>query len=187
MLNYYFKDSIKSFLQKSAEEIIGAITLSNQFDSTQLQNKSWAQQIPILKKALAGYDGIIFFEFSIPRMGKRIDSLIIIDNVVFVIEFKVGETKFLNYQIDQVWDYALDLKNFHRPSHNVALAPILVSTEAKKSFFEIGTTSHNDKLILPIKSSKDDLAEAIVGILQFFEEGEIINIEDYAKGNYSPL
>jgi hypothetical protein len=186
MLNYYFKDSIKSFLQKSAEEIIGAITLSNQFDSTQLQNKSWALQIPILKKALAGYDGIIFFEFSIPRMGKRIDSLIIIDNVVFVIEFKVGETKFLNYQIDQVWDYALDLKNFHRPSHNVVLAPILVSTEAKKSFLEIGTTSHNDKLILPIKSSKDDLAEAIVGILQFFEGGEIINSEDYAKGNYSP-
>ncbi len=186
MLNYYFKDSIKSFLQKSEEEIIGAITLSNQFDSTQLQNKSWAQQIPILKKALAGYDGIIFFEFSIPRMGKRIDSLIIIDNIVFVIEFKVGETKFLNYQIDQVWDYALDLKNFHRPSHNVVLAPILVSTESKKSFLEIVTTSHNDKLILPIKSSGDDLAEAIGGTLQFFEDGEIINSEDYAKGSYSP-
>lgn len=186
MLNYYFKDSIKSFLQKSEEEIIGAITLSNQFDSTQLQNKSWAQQIPILKKALAGYDGILFFEFSIPRMGKRIDSLIIIDNIVFVIEFKVGETKFLNYQIDQVWDYALDLKNFHRPSHNVVLAPILVSTESKKSFLEIVTTSHNDKLILPIKSSRDDLAEAIRATLQFFEESEIINSEDYAKGSYSP-
>ena len=91
MLNYYFKDSIKSFLQKNNEEIIGTITHSNQFDSTLLQNKSWAQQIPILKKALSDYDGIIFFEFSIPRMGKRIDSLVIIENVVFVIEFKVGE------------------------------------------------------------------------------------------------
>ena len=186
MLNYYFSDSIKSFLQKSTEEIIGSITISNQFDSTQLQNKSWEQQIPILKKALNGYDGIIFFEFSIPRMGKRIDSLVIIDNVVFVIEFKVGEAKFLNYQIDQVWDYALDLKNFHKPSHNVVLAPILVSTEAKKSFLEISTTSHSDKLILPIKSTKDDLSEAIKGTLQFFRDTEIINGEEYARGSYSP-
>lgn len=186
MLNYYFSDSIKSFLQKSTEEIIGSITISNQFDSTQLQNKSWEQQIPILKKALHGYDGTIFFEFSIPRMGKRIDSLIIIDSVVFVIEFKVGETKFLNYQIDQVWDYALDLKNFHKPSHNVALAPILVSTEAKESFLTISTTSHNDKLISPIKSTKDDLRDAIKGTLQFFSENGIINSEAYARGSYSP-
>ena len=186
MLNYYFRDSIKSFLQKSVEEIIGSITISNQFDSTQLQNKSWKQQIPILKSALNGYDGIIFFEFSIPRMGKRIDSLIIIDNVVFIIEFKVGETKFLNYQIDQVWDYALDLKNFHKPSHKVVLAPILVSTEAKKSFLEISMTSHNDNLILPIRSTKGDLKEAIKGILHFFRDNEIINGEDYARGSYSP-
>lgn len=186
MLNYYFSDSIRSFLLKSTEEIIGSITISNQFDSTHLQNKSWELQIPILKKALEGYDGIIFFEFSIPRMGKRIDSLIVIDNVVFVIEFKVGETKFLNYQIEQVWDYALDLKNFHKPSHDAVLAPILVSTEAKESFLTITTTSHNDKLILPIKSTKDDLQEAIKVTLQFFRSNEIINGEEYAKGSYSP-
>lgn len=186
MLNYYFKDSIKSFLQKSSEEIIGAITIANQFDSTLFQNKSWEQQIPILKNALQGYDGVIFFEFSIPRMGKRIDSLIIIDNVVFIVEFKVGESKYLNSQIDQVWDYALDLKNFHKPSHNIVLAPILVSTEAKKSFLEISVTSHNDKLILPIKSSKEDLAEAIKGTLQFFKGNDVINVDEYTKGSYSP-
>src|SRR5687767_5850486 len=109
MLNFYFKDTIESFLQKSAEEIIGTITLSNQFDSTLFQNKSWKEQIEILKNALTGYSGIIFFEFSIPRLGKRVDSIVIIDNVVFVIEFKVGENKFHSYQIEQVWDYALDL------------------------------------------------------------------------------
>jgi len=186
MLNYYFKDSIKSFLEKSADEIIGAITSSDLFDSTLSQKKSWGQQIPILKSALSGFNGDIFFEFSIPRMGKRIDSLVIINNVVFVIEFKVGEEKFLNYQIEQVWDYALDLKNFHKPSHNVVLAPILVSTEATKSFLEISTTSHNDKLIIPIKSSKGDLRVAIENTLRFFQSGEAINTYDYAKGSYSP-
>lgn len=158
MLNYYFKDTIESFLQKSTEVIIGTITLANQFDSTLFQNKSWEQQIPILKEALNGYQGTIFFEFSIPRMGKRVDSIIIIDDVVFVVEFKVGENKFLHYQVEQVWDYALDLKNFHKPSHHAVLAPILVATEARKSFLEIATTSHNDNLLLPLKTTKEDLS-----------------------------
>src|SRR5438105_7639252 len=174
MLNYYYKDTIASFLQKTTEEIIGSITLSNQFDSTLVQNKAWKEQIEILRNAVAGYNGTIFFEFSIPRMGKRVDAIVIIDNIVFVIEFKVGENKFLSYQIEQVWDYALDLKNFHKPSHHAVLAPILVATEAKNSFLEISATSHNDNLILPIKTSKEDLALAIKNILQFFESGEII-------------
>jgi hypothetical protein len=186
MLNYYFKDTIELFLLKSTEEIIGLITMSNQFDSTVNQNKSWEQQIPILKSALDGYCGTIFFEFSIPRMGKRIDSLVIIGNVVFVIEFKVGEHKFLHYQIEQVWDYALDLKNFHKPSHNTVLVPVLVATEAKKSFIEIITTSHNDNLILPLKTSKEDLREAIKSTLLFFNAPYIINGDEYAKGSYSP-
>lgn len=186
MLNYYFKDSINTFLERSDAEILGLITQSNEFDSTQTQNKSWAQQFPILKRALREFNGTIFFEFTIPRMGKRIDSLIIIDNVVFVIEFKVGESKFHKYQEDQVWDYALDLKNFHKPSHDVVMAPILVSTEAHRSHINISVTSHNDKLILPIKSTKEDLREAIVRTLEFFKENEKIDSHSYAKGSYSP-
>jgi len=186
MLNYYFKDSIELFLQKSTSEIIGSITLSNEFDSTLFQNKAWKEQIEILKGALIGYDGIIFFEFSIPRMGKRVDAIVIINNVVFVIEFKVGETKFHTYQIEQVWDYALDLKNFHKPSHHAVLAPILVATEARHSFIEISTTSHNDNLILPIKTNKEDLVLAIRNILKFFEDKEIIDGDIYEKGSYAP-
>ena len=78
MLNYYYKDNIDSFLKKSRAEIIGQITLSNQFDSNRNQNKSWELQIYILQKALKSYNGTIFFEFSIPRMGKRVDALVII-------------------------------------------------------------------------------------------------------------
>ena len=186
MLNYYFKDTIESFLAKSTEEIIGAITMSNQFDSTTTQNKSWEEQIPILKKALESYIGTIYFEFSIPRMGKRIDALLIIDNVVFVVEFKVGEKKFLQYQIDQVWDYALDLKNFHKPSHDAVIAPILISTEADYSFVTIETTSHNDKLIRPLKIGKESLKAAIESTLMFFKDATVIDPYEYETGSYSP-
>ena len=83
MLNYYFKDTIEGFLKKSTEEILGTITLSNQFDSTLFQNTSWKEQIEILQKALAPYKGTVFFEFTIPRMGKRVDAIVITENVVF--------------------------------------------------------------------------------------------------------
>ncbi len=186
MLSHYYKDTIENFLQKSIEEIIGSITLSNQFDSTLLQNRSWELQIPILKEALQGLEGTIYFEFSIPRMGKRVDTLLLIDNVIFVIEFKVGESKFLHSNIEQVWDYALDLKNFHEPSHHAVIAPILVATEAKKSFIDIVTTSHNDNLILPIKVGKDDLSIAIRNTLNFFNGDYIIDNLTYEKGRYYP-
>lgn len=186
MLNYYYKDSIQSFLKKNTEEIIGAITIENQFDSNILQNRSWEQQIPILKKSLIGLNGTIFFEFSIPRMGKRVDSIILIDNIVFVLEFKVGENKYQNHQIDQVWDYALDLKNFHKPSHKAVIVPILVATEAKRSFVEIITTFHDDNIIFPIKSNKEDLNLIFNKTFQFLKNHDVINGDDFANGTYHP-
>ncbi len=186
MLNYYYKNDIESFITKSREEIIGQITLSNQFDSNRNQNKSWELQIYILQKALKAYSGTIFFEFSIPRMGKRVDALIIIQNTVFVIEFKVGETKYHNINIEQVWDYALDLKNFHKPSHNALLVPVLVATEANRSYIEISTTSHNDNLLLPIMVNQYDLEKAIEETLNFFKEDQQVLSSEYAAGSYSP-
>ena len=109
MLNYYYKDSICSFLSKSVDQVIGEITISNQFDSNLNQNHSWVAEIHYLQKALQGLEGTIFFEFSIPRMGKRVDALIVIEGVIFVVEFKVGEHKYNQSSVEQVWDYALDL------------------------------------------------------------------------------
>lgn len=186
MLNYYYKDRISSFVAKSSEEIIGEITLANQFDSTLNQNKSWKEQIPLLQNVLKNFEGIIFFEFSIPRMGKRVDAIIIIEGVVFVIEFKVGEHKYYRFNIEQVWDYALDLKNFHEPSHKAILVPILVATEAKESFIKIATTTHNDNLLLPIKVNKSDLRIAIHRTIEFFGNTNFIDSNEFSKGRYSP-
>jgi hypothetical protein len=88
------------------------------------------QEISILKNVLKDHEGRIFFEYSIPRMGRRIDVVLIIKNVIF--EFKVGEKDFNQSAFDQVWDYALDLKNFHETSHANLIAPVLICTESKK-------------------------------------------------------
>lgn len=185
-MNYYYRNTIINFLQSHSDEIIGTINRSNEFDASFLQNKSWEQQIPILKEALQGFDGEIFFEISIPRMGKRVDSLVVIKNVIFVIEFKVGENHFFNQHIEQVWDYALDLKNFHKTSHNVVLVPVLIATEAKKSFTEILLTSHNDKLTVPVRIGKNELKDVIKNTLLFFSDEPNIDIEEYVNGGYMP-
>lgn len=186
MLNYFYKDDIQTFISKSTEEIIGEITLANQFDSTLNQNKAWEVQIAILKDALENLDGSVFFEFSIPRMGRRVDVLALINGIVFVIEFKVGESKYHRADVDQVWDYALDLKNFHQPSHQAMLVPILVATEAKNTYIEKATTSHNDNLLLPTRTNHEKLKSTLNAILDHLGENGNIDPDYYAKGRYSP-
>ncbi|MFD0941778.1 DUF2075 domain-containing protein [Pedobacter boryungensis] len=186
MLTAYYQDSIESFLGKNIKEIIGQITLANKFDANSDTVEAWKQQILILKDQLKYFVGDIFFEFSIPRMGKRIDCLLIIKNVVFVIEFKVGERNYLRYHIDQVWDYALDLKNFHKPSHDAVIAPILVATEASYNYTDIIISSHNDDLIYPIRTNKLEIKNIINQVLLFYTGKLDLNSLEYITGSYSP-
>ena len=187
MLNSYYSSSIEDFLEKSSEEIIGRITIENRFDSTFQQNWAWKEEIEILKKSLVGLRGHIFFEFSIPRMGKRVDTILIVNDLVFVIEFKVGQSKFIHYDIEQVWDYALDLKNFHKPSHKTFVVPVLVATEAEYTYPIITTNNHNDNLAYPVKTNGNGIKDVIQRSIEFFHESHMhILGEDYAAGAYHP-
>ena len=186
MLNYYYSDRIVDFIQKLPETIIGEISVNGRLGHINTELYAWEFQINTLKKILEKKEGHIFFEFSIPRMGKRVDCLLIIKNIVFVIEFKVGEKEFLNSNLEQVWDYALDLKNFHKPSHNLLLVPILVATRAKLKQIEIISSSHNDNLINPLRTNAENLGNTINEVLTFFNEGDYIHADDYVNGSYSP-
>jgi DUF2075 family protein len=186
MLNYYYSDNLSDFVTKAPETIIGEISINGRLGHINTELYAWEFQITLLKDLLKSYDGHLFFEFSIPRMGKRVDCLLIIRNVVFVIEFKVGEKEFKNENLEQVWDYALDLKNFHQPSHKLTLVPILVATHARTPQIQIISSSHNDNLINPIKANADCLAKTINDVLAFVENGDNIIVQDYVEGSYSP-
>lgn len=186
MLNFYYSDNIGDFLEKSAETIIGEIAINSRTGHINTELYAWEFQIQILKEILEPHSGKLFFEFSIPRMGKRVDCLLIIKNIVFVLEFKVGEKNFLTHNLEQVWDYALDLKNFHKPSHALMLVPILIATHAKSSTFEIITTSHADNLINPISTNAENLGKVIKDVLHFFSDEDLIDDEEYLAGSYSP-
>ncbi len=95
------------------------------------QRDAWHEEIRILKNALNAYqEGHLVLEYTIPRVGKRIDAVFILHGLIFLIEFKVDSNRFEKHAIDQVTDYALDLKNFHKASHDALLIPILLATNA---------------------------------------------------------
>jgi hypothetical protein len=90
------------------------------------------------------------------------------------------------HAIDQVWDYALDLKNFHETSHDKCIAPVLISTEAKLSETLISFTSYDDKLLSPIKCNKDLINNVIDKVLLINEEENVIDKAVWESGRYSP-
>jgi len=182
----YYDDSISNFLKTSPEEIIGKIALKNEFSLEQTQKDAWLAEITILKEVLPIYKGSIYFEYTIPRMGQRIDVLILIEAVIFILEFKIGEKEYQSYAIDQVWDYALDLKNFHETSHNKLIAPILIATNAKSIDTIASTTPQNDQLLIPIRCNTESLGSVIKSVLDFFNDGDAINYKEWEEGRYCP-
>ncbi|MFH1353350.1 MAG: DUF2075 domain-containing protein [bacterium] len=176
---------IHNFLHSDPDQIYGILSKNSEYPVETSQRDAWIEEIKILQSILTLYQGNIYFEYSIPRMGRRIDVVLLIGSVIFVLEFKVGEREFNSYAIDQVCDYALDLKNFHEESHNHYIAPILIATEAVRANPIISVTPQNDKLLSPIKCNKGLLKNVIEDVLTFADD-EDINSEDWEKGRYCP-
>ncbi|WP_331775456.1 hypothetical protein [Sulfurospirillum sp. 1612] len=160
MQRSYYSNTISKFITENTNTILGELARHHNHALEDLQRNAWIKQIDILKQAFYNYkDGHIFFEFAIPRMGKRVDNIIIINDSIFVIEFKVGSTTYDNNAIEQVIDYSQDLKNFHEGSHTQKLFPILIATEAKS--FESKIEPLQDKLYKPLFANKNSILSTI--------------------------
>ena len=113
-LRAYYSDTVANFLKESEASVYGKIN-SNAInaDITIEQQNSWRQEISILKEQLKEFtEGRILFEYTIPRMGKRVDVVLLHNNLIFLLEFKCGGDDYKPAFYDQVYDYALDLRNF---------------------------------------------------------------------------
>ncbi|MDD4689748.1 MAG: DUF2075 domain-containing protein [Eubacteriales bacterium] len=131
MKRAYYSSSVQDFINKDCFTIFGEITSNDQFAADDLQKNTWKKEIEILKRELSPFtDGHLLFEYTIPRIGNRIDNVLLYKGIVFLLEFKVGENSYPRYAVDQATDYALDLNCFHKESHNKLLVPILICTRA---------------------------------------------------------
>jgi hypothetical protein len=179
----YYSSSIEIFCVLEPDQILGQMTREHSFDLNGLQRDAWIEQTKLLKNALVGLSGRIYFEFSIPRMGRRIDAVVIAGSAVFIIEFKVGANNYESSDIDQVMDYALDMRNFHEGSHTVSLAPVLVATNAP--FRDVVLCFPNDGLFAPICCNSNTLHEVIETILSF-QSGRLIDYDAWENSGYKP-
>jgi len=180
----YYSKELQEFLTDNNSRIIGELTNSHQFALEEQQRNAWIQQIEILKNELHNFDsGHIMFEYSIPRMGKRVDVILIYEGIVFVIEFKVFAKEYLSADIDQCLDYSLDLKNFQEGSHSVQLVPILVSTEALN--FDNSFERFRDGIFTPLRANKNNLGDIIKKTSEEFK-AESIDAEKWENSLYKP-
>lgn len=183
MTRSYYSNSISDFLTDDSDTILGQLSRNHTFATENLQRNAWRKQIEILKAALEPFtNGRIYFEFSIPRMGKRVDNILIIDDFIFVIEFKVGNIEYHKHAIEQAVDYCLDLQNFHKGSHHEKIVPVLISTKAPniENIFEI-----NDNLFKPLKGNQDNIAELINEVLRL-SSGNKIDSTLWENSIYKP-
>ena len=170
--NSYYSADIKDFLRQTTEEILGIICSNSENSNIeQQQTNAWCIQIDILKKQFANFStGRIIFEYIIPRMGKRIDVVFLHSNIVFLLEFKCGDTEYRAATVDQVYDYALDLRNFQKESENRLLVPIIIPTKAHPITCEI---SVHEKIISPLKCNENNIGGVICKISSMFSEPEL--------------
>lgn len=183
MTRSYYSNTISDFLTDDSDKILGQLIRNHDFAAENLQRNAWIKQIEILKSALPIFkNGQIYFEFSIPRMGKRVDNILIIEDFIFVIEFKVGDTEYQKHAIEQTVDYSLDLQNFHEGSHHEKIVPILISTKAPdfENNFEI-----NDNLFEPLKGNQNNIGKVINQTLSL-SDGTKINHIQWENSIYKP-
>jgi hypothetical protein len=186
---YFHGDTIEGFLAMPEAQIIGILTTAHTslHASLQgLQTDAWHEEIVLLKSILSPYigHGHIYFEYTIPRMGRRIDVVLLLDGVVLLLEFKAFNEQYTKADIEQVWDYALDLKNFHEQSHNRPIVPILVATEAIDATSEF--KPFDDKVFYPILTNREQLSSTIAEALLFCDTDSSEGDALWAISRYSP-
>lgn len=180
--------SVAAFLSDGADSIFGSLASSSTFADEVTQKVAWGEQVAVLKRVLAmqtSNDGGIYFEYEIPRLGRRVDVVLILTHVVYVIEFKVGSSTFDRAAVDQVWDYALDLKNFHEPSHGLPVVPILVATRSEAIPQLAAVHRYSDQLASPLLCGAKGLSEALRVGSELFS-GPPVDRKAWQAGRYMP-
>lgn len=192
MINrFFYQSSIFDFLRSSVDIIFGQMSRADEMDTAATQKYAWEQEIAIMKKVLAPFkdeEAWILFEYSIPRLGKRVDVVVLLRERIFVIEFKAGETEFLHQDVDQVMDYVLDLKNFHQGSNDRRIVPILVATESNQHSTVCQLSHYDDGVYEPLLTDALHLGEIMnLALCDYIPtKAYKVSLCDWARSRYLP-
>lgn len=175
--------SIDDFLHADANAIIGVLVQRAPVATAAEEVFAWRREIMILQDSLQGWDGEVLLEFSIPRVGGRADAVLVSDSAIIVIEFKIGADTFTSAARSQVWDYALDLKNFHQASHELPIIPVVVATEAPETLDVLQRDP--DGVYRPVRASPGRLRELIESVSRQTPR-HVVAVSEWALAPYRP-
>ena len=183
-----YNNRIDEFIHADENAIFGILCDHYHGEALTTTRDAWRAEISIMKdilSELSGTDGEIIFEYDIPRLGKRIDVVLLLQGIIFCLEFKVGESRILEADVDQVLDYALDLKNFHKFSEDRIIAPILIATNYRTSSTDIQMSVYDDRVINPLVSGKAGVTNLIREVLKAYPEESPV-VSNWIISPYAP-
>ena len=182
-----FISEFDEFRSLESSFILGKLVSSYHGSALTTTLEAWENEINILKNVLVKLEGNgqIIFEYDIPRLGKRIDCVLLYHGIIFVLEFKIGEKQILENDVDQVFDYALDLKNFHKLSENKLIVPILIATKYERKSTEIMMSVYDDKVINPLVTGEKGILDLINQVINKFPSEEEID-KNWIISPYAP-
>ena len=187
-IRFLYYDNIKKFLEREADSIIGSMVTNSHGNLMTTTRESWESEIAIMKSTLRSIkncNGQIIFEYDIPRLGKRIDVVLLINGIIFCLEFKVGESRVHEEDVDQVLDYALDLRNFHKLSQERLIVPILVPTNHKTKTTDIKKSAYDNMIVNPLICGEKDISSLINEVLNKYPNEKDID-DNWINSPYSP-
>ena len=183
-----YNNSLDDFCKEDSRNIFGTLCDNYHGDAQTQTREAWHEEIAILKRELSEFwstDAKIIFEYDIPRLGKRIDAVVLLNGIVLCLEFKVGEKYILEADVDQVLDYALDLKNFHKFSSDKIIVPILIATKYAGRSDNIQMSVYDDMVVNPLVTGEYGIAAVIRAVLQKFPDETAVN-SDWIISPYAP-
>jgi hypothetical protein len=183
-LRFWYGAPISDFLIANRDAVLGGLAKNCQFALVPTQRDAWRIQIEFLQRELRSIEGSVFLEFNIPRMGRRIDVVIVCGPAVFALEFKVGEEMFTRAAIDQVWDYGLDLKNFHEASHGASIVPVLIATGAAECP-PVELVADADGLFHPVVVDRASF-RSVIDRARLIITGTTIDAAQWSRASYHP-
>ncbi|MBD5176760.1 MAG: DUF2075 domain-containing protein [Bacteroidales bacterium] len=184
-----YKSDFKSFIVADLYSILGRIHDAFHGQALTTTDEAWLGEIKLLQNVLLPWkdeDAEIIFEYDIPRLGKRIDVVLLLRGMIFCLEFKVGQKDALQSDVEQVMDYALDLKNFHRYSHDRIIVPILIPTKHTSSSSSFTPSVYNDSIFNPLITGANGLQNLIQEVLQYADANTPGTINDWIISPYTP-
>jgi hypothetical protein len=181
----YYHARVGEFLSADPEAIYGRLGIHHAHSQEINQRSAWLAQIQILKQGLRSIpQAWIAFEFAIPRMGKRADVIILLDGIIFVIEFKIDAEAFTTAALEQATDYASDLKNFHMASHDRIIVPVVIATEAPPKAVQLSL--YPDEVAEPVLSNGGDLDRFLLSVVHRFGRQAPLSGEVWMASGYKP-